>query len=83
MKPLIIISIVSIITGCAPSQSEHEKYNGIAKNEDMVCEHIASTGSHMKKKRCMTKELAAEVREKNQQAMKEASRKGRTSTTNQ
>ncbi|GAA60304.1 hypothetical protein P20652_2170 [Pseudoalteromonas sp. BSi20652] len=42
----------------------------------MVCEKIAVTGSNIKKRTCMSKELAEERRKKNQEAMREINKRG-------
>jgi starvation-inducible outer membrane lipoprotein len=60
---------VSILSACAaaPKNTEQTK---LAKNKNMVCEHSANTGSHLKKKKCMSKKLADEVRRESQESFK-------------
>ena len=72
---------IFLLSACSSSGGS-EKYNGLAKNENMVCEHTAQTGSHMKKKKCMSKELSEAVRQKNQEALRRLDKKGQTFTNN-
>lgn len=73
MKKLIVIIISSLLflSGCS-SLSE----DSLSSNENMVCEKIAVTGSNIKKRTCMSKELAEERRKKNQEAMREINKRG-------
>ena len=74
-KMKITLSLLSIgllvLTGCSSISKD-----ALANNENMVCENIAVTGSNIKKRTCMSKELAEEQRRKNQEAMREINKRG-------
>jgi hypothetical protein len=90
LKNITIISIIALLSACSSSQAGYaeksaendKKYATMAKNKDMVCEHRATTGSHRKKRTCMKKALAEEIRRKNQEALRSQENKGQTSAGN-
>ncbi len=65
----LMVITASFLFACAtaPKDSNQSK---IAKNKNMVCEHSANTGSHLKKKKCMSKKLADEIRRESQESFK-------------
>lgn len=67
---LIVIGLLFLF-GCSSTKDE-----SLAKNEDLVCEYKAKTGSNIKKRTCMSKELAEEIRRKNQEVMRELDKRG-------
>jgi len=73
MNKLIIISTVGLLllSGCSSLSDD-----SLSSNENMVCEKKAVTGSNIKKRTCMSKELAEEIRKKNQEAMREINKRG-------
>jgi len=78
LKKIAIISFATLLVACSGNP------NGkVAKNQvdtsDMVCETSASTGSHLKKRKCMSKGLAQAVREQNRDALRKQESKGQTS----
>lgn len=87
IRKISIIALVTLISACSSSQAGYaeksakndQQYAKMAKNKDMVCEYKATTGSHRKKRTCMTKALADEVRRKNQEALRSQENKGQTS----
>jgi hypothetical protein len=87
IKQITLIALVTFISACsssAPGYSEKsaandKKYEEMAKDKNMVCEYRATTGSHRKKRTCMTKELSDEVRKRNQEALRSQEHKGQTS----
>jgi len=68
---VIIVSNLLFLSGCS-SLSE----DSLSSNENMVCENRAATGSNIKKRVCMSRELAEEQRKKNQEAMREINKRG-------
>jgi hypothetical protein len=71
---VIVISIM--LSACASTESD----DNLASNDrDMVCEYVAKTGSNLKRKTCMTRELSEQLRKENDADLKEAWRKGQTS----
>jgi hypothetical protein len=52
----------------------------MVNDKNMVCEYRATTGSHRKKHTCMSKELADEVRRRNQEALRLQESKAQTSS---
>ena len=81
MKTNILLGLfitTIMLGGCAAAPKDTE-YRELAKSKDLACEHSAKTGSHLKKKKCMSKELADEIRRRNQQALRSQESKGQTS----
>jgi hypothetical protein len=86
-KKISIISIAILLAACGStspgyddkSKENDDKYSKMKKNKDMACEYRASTGSHLKKRTCMSKELADEIRRRNQEALRSQESKGQTS----
>ncbi|ATG78100.1 hypothetical protein P4S65_16175 [Pseudoalteromonas sp. B131b] len=72
MKKLLgILSInLLLLSGCTALTKDDNS------NSNLVCEKIAVTGSNIKKRTCMSKELAEEQRKKNQDAMREINKRG-------
>jgi hypothetical protein len=87
IKKISIIALVTLISACSSSQvgyadksaENDQQYAKMAKDKNMVCEYRATTGTHRKKRTCMSKELADEVRRKNQEALRSQENKGQTS----
>ena len=67
-----------LLCACAGPKS-NEQYEKLSKDKSMVCEHTASTGSHLKKRKCMSKDLADELRRQNQEAMRSQENKAQPS----
>ncbi len=76
IKITTIISLL-VLAGC---HSTHGSGNGttstVAKTntKDQVCEQSATTGSNLKKRRCMSRAVSDAVREQNQQDMRSLNR---------
>lgn len=87
LKTISVVSLAILLTACSSSQPGYadkskendDKYAEIAKDKNMVCEYRPTTGSHRKKRTCMTKQLADEVRRRNQEALRSQESKGQTS----
>lgn len=87
LKKTLLISITILLAACSSSQSGYadkskendDKYTKMANDKNMVCEYRATTGSHRKKRSCMSKELADEVRRRNQEALRSQESKAQTS----
>jgi len=80
-----IITIVSAITliGCHSTDEQGTSTQTVQTNkQEMVCEQRATTGSNLKKKRCMSKKLAEEVRKVNQENMRTLKRNQQIATKN-
>ncbi|WNC71151.1 hypothetical protein RGQ13_13595 [Thalassotalea psychrophila] len=73
IKTIILVASVITLGACSSTESQDNKKDEMtlasAKSNGMVCEHRASTGSHLKKRSCMSKELADEIREHNKHDM--------------
>lgn len=90
LKTLCLVTTIALLSACSSSQSgyaeksaENDKeYAKMVKDKKMVCEYRATTGSHRKKRTCMSKALAEEVRRKNQEALRSQENKGQTSAGN-
>lgn len=86
-KKISLISITVLLAACSSSQPGYadkskendDKYTKMAKDKNMVCEFRPTTGSHRKKRTCMSKELADEVRRRNQEALRSQESKAQTS----
>lgn len=86
-KKNLLIAMLTMISACSSitpeysekSKANDDKYAKMNKDKNMVCEHKATTGSHLKKRTCMSKELADEVRRRNQEALRSQENKGQTS----
>lgn len=86
-KKISLISITILLAACSSSQSGYadkskendDKYTKMANDKNMVCEYRPMTGSHRKKRTCMSKELADEVRRRNQEALRSQEMKAQTS----
>lgn len=74
-------ALVLLLSACS-SQKDNSQYEQLAKNKEMVCENRAQTGSNIKKKKCMSKDLAEAVHQKNQEALRRLDKKGQTWTDN-
>ena len=87
LRIISLIIFVVLLSACSSSQpgyadkskENNEKYEKMSKNKNMVCEYRPTTGSHRKKRSCMTKELADEVKRRNQEALRSQEHKGQTS----
>ena len=87
LKKVSLISISILLAACSSSQPGYadksqknaDKYAKMAKDKNMVCEYTATTGSHRKKRTCMTKEISDEVRRRNQEALRSQEHKSQTS----
>lgn len=78
----------AIIATCLLSacQSTDVGDTEVAANDsqaDLVCEHRASTGSHLKKRTCMKKSLAKAIQRESQESMRRAQEKGQSYTDSQ
>jgi len=68
IKITTIILSIGMLAACGSTNetaSNNDESQKVASNKDMVCEQTATTGSHLKKKRCMSKKVAETVREVN------------------
>ncbi len=78
----IIGPIITIffLAGCSSTSETTEGGNNQLaqkqKKASMVCEHRATTGSHRRKKTCMSKKLAKELEAENREAMREIQKRG-------
>lgn len=86
LKNITIVSLIAVLSACSSSQAGYseksaendKKYAKLAKDKNMVCEFKTQVGSHRKKRTCMTRELAEEVRKRNQEALRTAEKGART-----
>tara|TARA_R110000744_G_scaffold29968_1_gene71190 strand:- start:5031 stop:5315 length:285 start_codon:yes stop_codon:yes gene_type:complete len=83
-KQISLISLAVLLAACSAtdpgkSKANDAMYDKMAKDKDMVCEYRPTTGSHRKKRTCMKKELADEVRRRNQEALRSQEYKSQTS----
>ncbi len=75
---LLIVLITILLSGCvAPTTGS--AWDELAARSDMVCEYKAKTGSKMKKRVCMSKDLSDQIMRENQAALKSLEHKGQTS----
>ncbi|CAH9064487.1 hypothetical protein PSECIP111951_03364 [Pseudoalteromonas holothuriae] len=74
----VVAAGVLLLSGCN-STSEGSSDTRVAKadNADLVCESRPTTGSNLRKKRCMSRALAKEVRKETREAMRRVEVKGR------
>ena len=87
IRTISMIALIALISACSSSQSGYaekstendQEYAKLDESKNMVCEYKAETGSHRKKRTCMSKELADEIRERNQAALRSQENKGQTS----
>ncbi|MCW8833925.1 MAG: hypothetical protein OQK03_11445 [Colwellia sp.] len=87
IKKITLVALVTFISACSSSEpgyseqsaANDKKYEKMAKDKNMVCEFRPTTGSHRKKRTCMSRELADEVRRQNQEALRSQENKGQTS----
>ena len=87
IKKIALITFTLLITACSSSKPEYakksaandKKYAEMQKDKNMVCEYVATTGSHRKKRVCMSKPLGDEIRRRNQDALRSQEHKGQTS----
>lgn len=73
IKIAALIFTTVLLTACSSTSENATNENEthvVAKNKDMVCEQRASTGSHLRKKRCMSRKVAEAVREVNKENMR-------------
>jgi uncharacterized protein YcfL len=56
MKYLGIVVIATLCIGCSSNQQKTDSQS--ASNSDLVCEYTMKTGSHIKKKRCISRQQA-------------------------
>tara|TARA_R110001583_G_scaffold2296_9_gene16964 strand:- start:16599 stop:16880 length:282 start_codon:yes stop_codon:yes gene_type:complete len=86
IKKITVVALLTFVSACSSStpgyseksKANDEKYAQMAKDKNMVCEYRPTTGSHRKKQTCMSKELADEIRRKNQEALRSQKSNGRT-----
>ncbi len=89
IRTISMIALVALISACSSSQpgyaeksaANDQEYAKLDENKNMVCEYKAETGSHRKKRTCMSKELADEIRKRNQAVLRRQEHKGQTSTS--
>ena len=87
LKSISFFMLIIFLGACSSSQpgysdksaANDKKYKEMAKDKNMVCEYRPTTGSHRKKRTCMSKALADEVRRRNQEALRSQEHKGQTS----
>ena len=84
MKNVMLIGSVFLSlllnVGCSSNGADNDGKTA-ANGEELVCEYRAKTGSHMKKKTCMTKSLAQELERQNREDLRDAMRRGQTQTS--
>ncbi|KPZ71785.1 MULTISPECIES: hypothetical protein [unclassified Shewanella] len=75
MDKFTALILLILLSGCAAQNTDDTvSYN----DEDLICEYVAKTGSNLKRKTCMTRELSDELRKESEQDLREAWRKGQT-----
>lgn len=85
MKTIVsaLISVI-LLTACqSTSDNDANVASTNKKNNNVVCENMATTGSHIKKRTCMSKAQAKAIQKDAQESMRRAQERGRTSTTDQ
>ena len=79
MKKIVVATIATlIIAGCGSTSNESGAQLASAETTDrknQVCEMSATTGSHLKKKKCMSKKMAKRIREQSQSVIREQARR--------
>ncbi|NOU52921.1 hypothetical protein HG263_20685 [Pseudoalteromonas sp. JBTF-M23] len=67
---------ILLLSGCnSTSESSDDR---VAKvDNDLVCESRPTTGSNLRKRRCMSRQLAEQVQRENKDAMRQVEKKGR------
>ena len=75
MYKSITFVLCALLSGCAAQNSGTTAANN---DEDLVCEYVAKTGSNLKRKTCMTRQLSEELQKENENDLREAWRKGQT-----
>ncbi|BBN80152.1 hypothetical protein PA25_01370 [Pseudoalteromonas sp. A25] len=78
IKVIGVIGFGVAIAGCSSTQDTQSGSAASWKDPDMVCESIAQTGSNLRKKRCMSKELADEIRANTKEGMRKLENNSRT-----
>jgi len=78
VKKMFAVSLAALLVACSGNPD-----GKIVKTQvdtlDMVCETMASTGSHLKKRSCMSQGMADALREQNRDALRKQQSKGQTS----
>ena len=64
-KLIITVCAISLLSACSGTKSANKSNDGknLASNKNIVCERTAGTGSHLKKKTCMSRAKAEMLRE--------------------
>lgn len=83
-KSTVVLSLAILLTACgstdpAKAKANDEEFAKLKNDKNMVCEYTATTGSHRKKRTCMSRELSDEVRRRNQEALRSQESKGQPS----
>ncbi len=74
---VLAASIGLLLSACAGNKAGNTTTDKVvADNEDRVCVKAARVGTHLKKKRCMSKEQAEEEREVAQELMRSGVKQG-------
>lgn len=71
----VLLSLVSTVFlfACSGTAEKAEDGSTVAKvNKNMICENTATTGSHLRKKKCMTKAQAEHLRKISKEDMQRA-----------
>lgn len=71
---MIVLISSAFLFACSSTSGEKTAYS----NEDMVCEYVAKTGSNLKRRTCMTRELSEELRKESEHDLREAWSRGQT-----
>jgi len=73
-KVILTLCAISLLSACSGTKSANNA-NGtqkVASNKNIVCERTAGTGSHLKKKTCMTRAQAKALKQQSQEDMRRA-----------
>ncbi|NMH64420.1 hypothetical protein [Shewanella salipaludis] len=81
MRKLLVFTFIALIVGCSSKSAVDTA--AMEKEHDLVCEYVAKTGSNMKRRTCMTRVLAEELRKESKEDLREAWQRGQTQTSTQ
>ena len=79
IKSLSAIALVALLAGCNSTSDDTDTTAKVAssKKTNLVCDNRPRTGSNVRRKKCITKELADELRRESQEAMRRTEKIGR------
>jgi hypothetical protein len=78
-KLLSVIALIAIASGCNTTSDSNDTKATVAssKKTNLVCDSRPRTGSNVRRKKCISKALADELRRESQEAMRRTEKIGR------